>query len=208
MSDTITVYSDYVCPFCYLGKASLESYLDDREDPPAVEWHQFDLRGHKRGPDGEIRDGVEDGKDEAYFEQVRENVARLRERYDVEMLDLDDLPDDVDSWDAQVVALHVQREHDPETFRAFHEGLFAALWQDGRDIGDEDVLVDVADSAGVPAAEVREAVDDDALDQQLRERFEAAKRQGVSAVPTFVHGEHGARGAVPPEQLERLVEGT
>jgi predicted DsbA family dithiol-disulfide isomerase len=205
--EPVTVYSDYVCPFCYLGKASLEQYAEGSDDPPDVEWHQFDLRGHKRGPDGEIRDDVEDGKDEAYFEQVRENVARLREEFGVEMLDLDDLPDGVDSWDAQKLALHVQREHDAETFATLHEALFVALWQDGRDIGDADVLVDVADDVGVDEDEVREAVADDDLDAALRERFEDARQVGVTGVPTFEYADHAARGAVPPEQLRRLVEG-
>jgi predicted DsbA family dithiol-disulfide isomerase len=208
VSDTVTVYSDYVCPFCYLGKASLEEYLEAGDEPLDVEWHQFDLRGYKRGPDGEIRDDVDDGKDDAYFEQVRENVDRLRERYEVEMLDLEDLPEDVDSWDAQTVALSVQREHDAETFAALNEALFVALWQDGRDIGDGDVLVDVAGSVGVPEQAVRDAVDDDDLDAALRERFDAAREAGVSGIPTFAYEGHAARGAVPPEQLRRLVEGT
>jgi predicted DsbA family dithiol-disulfide isomerase len=205
--DTVTVFSDYVCPFCYLGRASLEQYRDGTGDPPDVEWHQFDLRGYKRGPDGEIRDDVDDGKDDDYFEQVRENVARLRERYDVEMLDLADLPDGVDSWDAQAVALHVQREHDPETFEALNDALFEALWQDGRDIGDVEVLVDVATAVGVPEADVRAALDDENLQADLRERFERAREEGVTGVPTFAYGGHAARGAVPPEQLQRLVEG-
>jgi predicted DsbA family dithiol-disulfide isomerase len=205
---TMTVYSDYVCPFCYLGRASLEAYRDDTEDPPDVEWHQFDLRSYKRGPDGEIREGADDGKDEDYFEQVRENVARLRERYDVEMLDLADLPDDVDSWDAQAVALHVQREHDAETFEALNDALFEALWQDGRDIGDVEVVVDVATAVGIPEADVRAAVDDEGLQADLRERFERAREEGVTGVPTFAYGGHAARGAVPPEQLGRLVDGS
>jgi predicted DsbA family dithiol-disulfide isomerase len=37
--------------------------------------------------------------------------------------------------------------------------------------------------------------------------FAAAQRRGVTGVPTFVADGHAARGAVPPEQLERLVEG-
>ena len=155
MSDTVTVYSDYVCPFCYLGKASLEAYVEEREDPLDVEWHQFDLRGYRRGPDGEIREDVDDGKDDEYFEQVRENVRKLEERYDVEMLDLDELPDGVDSWDAQKVALHVQREHDGDTFREFNDALFVAFWQEGRDVGDTAVLVDVAESVGLPGETVR-----------------------------------------------------
>jgi len=85
---------------------------NSREDDLEIDWHPFDLRGHKRGSDGEIVDSIEDGKDEVYFEQVRENVAKLREQYDAgEMLDLDELPEDVDSFDAQVASWYVRREH-------------------------------------------------------------------------------------------------
>ena len=204
-TDRIEVYSDYVCPFCYLGRASLRQYLDETEDPPDVEWRFFDLRGHKRGPDGEIDESVDDGKDEDYFEQARENVRRLQERYDVEMSL--DLSRDVDSWNAQQAALHVKQVCDDETFLAFHDAVFDALWQDGRDVGDPDVLAEIAADVGVDPDEVRDAVDDEQLERELRERFDAARERGVTGIPTFAYGEHAARGAVPPEQLRRLVDG-
>lgn len=202
---TLEVYSDYVCPFCYLGKAAMEEYLDSREDPPEVEWRLFDLRGYKRRPDGTIDHAVDDGKDEDYFAQVRENVERLEEKYDVEMTL--DFSRDVDSWNAQQVALHVREAYDEETFLAFHEAVFEALWQDGRDIGDPDVLADIAENAGLDPREVRKAAEDDDLEARLRERFETAQGEGIRSIPTFVYGEHAARGAIPPSQFERLVEG-
>jgi predicted DsbA family dithiol-disulfide isomerase len=203
----ITVYSDYVCPFCYLGRQSLEAYQETREDELAVEWQPFDLRSQKRGPDGEIDHSVDDGKDEAYFDQVRENVARLKEEYDAgEMLALDDLPEDLDSFDAQVASFHVQAEH-PGQWLAYDEALFEALWVEGRDIGDVDVLADVAEANGLDGEEIRDAVADDELRDRLREAFADAQQDGVTGVPTFVHDGYAARGAVPPAQLERLVEG-
>jgi predicted DsbA family dithiol-disulfide isomerase len=48
---------------------------------------------------------------------------------------------------------------------------------------------------------------DETLDAELRGRFGAAQERGITGVPTFVYGEHGARGAIPPEQFERLIEG-
>jgi predicted DsbA family dithiol-disulfide isomerase len=204
----ITVYSDYVCPFCYLGRKSLSAYQNDREQELAIEWRPFDLRSHKRGPDGEIDHSVEDGKDEAYFEKARENVRRLREQYDAdEMLGMDDLPEDIDSLDAQVASRYVEREH-PDQWLAFDEAIFEALWVDGRDIGDADVLAALAESVGLDGAEIREAIDDENLRSDLREQFQAAQEQGITGVPTFVYGEHAARGAVPPDHLRRLVEGT
>lgn len=207
MTDEITVYSDYVCPFCYLGRAAMEQYLDGADEPPEVEWHVFDLRGYKRAADGSIDHDVDDGKDDDYFDQVRENVARLREEYDVEMLALDDLPDDVDSWDAQQAALGVRRHEGEAAFRRFHDAAFDALWQDGRDIGDPDVVADLAESVDLDPEVVRGYTADDDLEAALNEAFASADRAGVTGVPTFAYGEHAARGAVPPAQLRRLVEG-
>ena len=184
----------------------MEEYLDEADNPPGVEWHVFDLRGYKRQPDGSIDHDVDDGKDEDYFEQVRENVERLKEEYDVEMTL--DYSLDVDSWDAQKVSLYVKQAYDDETFQEFHERVFEALWQDGRDIGDPNVIADIADGVGISEDEVYDAVDDDQLEAEMKQHFEEAKRQGVSGIPTFAYGGHAARGAIPPHQFERLIEGT
>jgi predicted DsbA family dithiol-disulfide isomerase len=200
---TLTVYADYVCPFCYLGYASLESYLDSADDPPAVEWHSFDLRAQKRGPDGEIDHSVDDGKDDEYFEQATQNVRRLAEKYDVEMTV--EIAREIDSRNAQQVGVHLQRTSDPDTFAAFHDAVFDALWLDGRDIGDPDELVNIAEGVGVAAEAVQDALADEELDADLTDRFETARRAGITGVPSFVYGQHAARGAVPPDQLRRLV---
>jgi predicted DsbA family dithiol-disulfide isomerase len=203
--DKITVFSDYVCPFCYLGKAAMETYLEGAKDPPEIEWHVFDLRGYKRGPEGEIRADVDDGKDEDYFAEVRENVERLKEEYDVDMTL--DFSKDVDSWDAQKVSLYVKQSVDAETFLAFHERTFEALWQEGRDISDIRVLVDIAASVGIDESEIRSAVEDEQLEAELERKFEQAQQMGVTGIPTFAYDGHAARGAIPPEQFERLVDG-
>ncbi|WP_144927095.1 DsbA family oxidoreductase [Halorubrum salsamenti] len=204
-TESITVYSDYVCPFCYLGRQSLARYQETREEPLAIDWHPFDLRAGQRGPDGEIDDSVDNGKDEEYYEQARENVRRLQDEYDAEMAQ--ELRTDVDSLPAQTVSVHV-RETAPESWLAFDEAIFAALWQDGRDIGDGEVLADIAESVdGLDPGVVDEALADDDLRDRVTDLFTAARERGVSGVPTFAYDGHAARGAVPPEQLERLVEG-
>jgi len=208
--EPLAIYSDFVCPFCYLGRASLRRYREGRADRDLadldVEWRFFDLRGHRRDPDGEIRDDVEDGKDEDYYDRVRENVVRLREEYDAEMLEFDDVAES-DSRDAQQVALYVKQSYDAETFREFYDAVLDAYWVEGRDIGDEDVIAELAESVGVDADEARDAVADERLADELERQFEEARQRGVSGVPTFVSDGHAARGAVPPEHLERLLEG-
>jgi len=206
MSDTdIVVYSDYVCPFCYLGRESLERYQATRDEELDIDWRPFDLRSGKRKADGSIDHSVDDGKDEDYYEQAREGVRRLQEKYDVEMNS--EIAEDVDSLDAQIASYHVKQTHDYETWLGFDTAVLDALWQDGRDIGDEDVLVALADSVGIDGEEVRSALADDGLRKELHTKFTEAQRRGVTGVPTFAFDGHAARGAVPPEQLERLVEG-
>ena len=204
---TVTVYSDYVCPFCYLGRRSLDRYRDQRpEDAPdlTVDWHPFDLRSQTRRPDGSI-DPAAGGKDDDYYEQARENVRRLQDKYDAEMAI--DLATDVDSLDAQVVSYGVKQTRPHETWVAFDEAVFAALWQDEADIGDPDVLASLAEDVGIDPAAVRSALADDSLRETVTDRFEAAKQRGITGVPTFAYDGHAARGAVPPEHLRRLIEG-
>ncbi|MCL9814215.1 DsbA family oxidoreductase [Natranaeroarchaeum aerophilus] len=203
--DRLTIYSDYVCPFCYLGRKSLDSYQAGREEPIEIDWHPFDLRAQKRGPDGEIDESVDDGKDEAYFAQAKQNVQRLAERYDADMAL--DLSRDVDSLNAQIASYHVKQEYPYERWLAFDIAILEALWEDGRDIGDPDVLAGIAVDAELDGDEIRAAIEDEELAGTVSEQFEAAYQRGVTGVPTFVYDDHSARGAVPPEQLERLIEG-
>jgi predicted DsbA family dithiol-disulfide isomerase len=203
--ESITVYSDYVCPFCYLGRESLAQYQESRDDQLRIDWHPFDLRSGKRNADGTIDHSVDDGKDGDYYEQAKRNVRRLAEKYEVEM-DLD-IATDVDSLPAQVVSYYLREHHDYETWLAFDEAVFGTLWEDGQDIGDEDLLVELATGVGVDETEVRSALDDEGLREEVRERFAEAQQHGVTGVPTFAYDGYAARGAVPPEQLKRLVEG-
>jgi len=202
---TVRVYADYVCPFCYLGYASLDTYRAEREAAIETDWHPFDLRGRQRRDDGSLDHSVDDGKDEAYYEEARKNVERLADEYDVEMVE--PLVDDVDSYDAQRVAWRAREAH-PDAFEGFHGAVFEALWSDGRDIGDRNVLADLATEAGLPAGFVADTLDDDPSADALESAFDAARREGITGVPTFEYDGYAARGAVPPAQLRRLVEGT
>ena len=204
-TESITVYSDYVCPFCYLGRRSLAEYQETRDEPLAVDWHPFDLRAGKRNPDGTIDHEVDDGKGDDYYAQARENVRRLQEQYEVDMAQ--EIATEVDSLPAQLVSVRV-KETAPEAWPAFDDAVFAALWQEGRDIGDREVLADIAsDVEGLGADVVDAALADEDLRERVTELFDAARQRGITGVPTFAFDGHAARGAVPPEQLERLVEG-
>ncbi|MFA9425951.1 DsbA family protein [Natronorubrum sp. A-ect3] len=201
--DQLECYADYVCPFCYLGTQSLEQYRETRADPLEIDWQPFDLRSGKRRADGSIDHDVDDGKDEAYFEQAKQNVRRLQAAYDVEMVQ--ELAIEVDSLPAQQAAWYVKQEY-PDQWAAFDDEIYAALWQDGRDIGEVDVLADIAATVGLPVDEIRSAIDDDGVRTALEDRFSMAQQRGITGVPTFMYDGQIARGAVPPARFERLLE--
>jgi predicted DsbA family dithiol-disulfide isomerase len=203
--EPITVFSDYVCPFCYLGRESLSRYQEGRDEELQINWQPFDLRRGKRNPDGSIDHSVADGKDDDYYAQAKESVRRLQEKYDVDMAQ--EIAADVDSFNAQIASYYVAEHYPYETWLDFDVAIFEALWEDGRDIGDEDVLADLAADVGVDPEEIRSALDDETLREQIEAEWSTAQQQGVTGVPTFAYEGYSARGAVPPEQLQRLVEG-
>jgi len=69
------------------------------------------------------------------------------------------------------------------------------------------VLADIAADAGVDPGTVAEILADDGARSAVHEQFRQAQQQGVTGVPTFAYDGYAARGAVPPAQLERLVDG-
>jgi predicted DsbA family dithiol-disulfide isomerase len=70
--------------------------------------------------------------------------------------------------------------------QAVADGLFAAYWAEGRDIGDQAVLADVAAACGIPDARVQEVLTTDEHAAAVRDEEREAQRLGIHAVPTFV----------------------
>lgn len=199
--DRIVVYSDYVCPFCYLGKVALDRWRAGREDAPEIAWRPFDLRGSKRRDDGTLDPAVHDGKDAAYYARAKAGVEHLARTWEVEMTFK--LTKDVDSWSAQKLTLALG--DDTREAARSHDLVFEALWKDGRDISEPDVLVALAREAGADPDLARAALDDPAWDDALRAAFRRAHERGIHAVPTYIIAGHALPGALAPEQLERVV---
>jgi predicted DsbA family dithiol-disulfide isomerase len=85
--------------------------------------------------------------------------------------------------------------------------LFKAYFIEGRDIGDIDVLADVADTGGMDAAVTRKLLLSDADLAEVRQKDEAARNMGIKSVPTFiVAGQHAVPGAQPPELWQRVID--
>jgi predicted DsbA family dithiol-disulfide isomerase len=99
------------------------------------------------------------------------------------------------------------KEEGTEVFEALNEGLFRAYFTEGRNIGDPQVLRDVAQAAGLPAARTGQAWSDAAYEERLARDHEAAARIGITGIPTFiVDGRWIIEGAVPLEMLREVAK--
>ena len=89
---------------------------------------------------------------------------------------------------------------------AIHDALFRAYFVDGRNIGDAQVLVDIAQSVGLPEAGAREVIEKRTHKDAIDADWAKSRAYGVTGVPTFVIGSRGVVGAQPYEALEELVK--
>ena len=197
---TVDVVSDVVCPWCYLGKRRLELALEQAEDIEVeVRWRPFQL-------DPTIPDEGVDRED--YFREKfgdLTRVAAIHER-------LKELGDGVgirfaferiartpNTLDAHRLIRWASIEGHGE---AVVEKLFSLFFEDGADLGDIDVLVEAAVSAGLRGDVVRRLLEGDADRDEVREEIATAQRIGVTGVPCFViDGRYAVMGAQEPEAI-------
>jgi predicted DsbA family dithiol-disulfide isomerase len=88
---------------------------------------------------------------------------------------------------------------------ALHDALFRAYFVEARDISRPEVLLEIAERLGLPAAGAREVLEKRTFREAVDRDWALSRRYGITGVPTFVAGQRGVVGAQPYEVLERLV---
>ena len=89
---------------------------------------------------------------------------------------------------------------------AIHDALYKAYFVEARNIGDPDVLVEIAQSVGLSPETVREVLSERRFKDAVDADWATSHQYGVTGVPTFVAGRHGVVGAQPYEVLEQLLD--
>jgi len=191
----IKVYSDYVCPYCFLGEVVLERALQGMEDKVKIEWMPFELRPY---PTPTLK------PEENYLQSTWKNsVYPMAEQLAIPIV----LP---------------KVSPQPYTHRAFEgyqyakeKGLgepythrmFRAFFQEDQDIGEIDVLTKLAEEVGLDEAEFRNAVESGRYKQAHLNALKSAYEDvNVTAVPTFIIGNKKVRGLLREDDLRRLIE--
>jgi len=188
------VWSDYICPFCFVGLE--RAHWLEREHGATVEWLPFDLHP-EYPPEGIPRAELE----ERYGPEIHE-----RTRQAVEAAGLEYGPPDRIPRSLKALAL-AELARDRGVHGELHERVMRAYWSEGRDIGDDDVLVELAAAAGLDGDEARAALTDADYRGRVAGSTRAAQEHGVNAVPAFVLGDRLlVLGAQPHETFEQALE--
>ncbi|MEL7258496.1 MAG: DsbA family oxidoreductase [Pseudomonadota bacterium] len=201
----LDIISDPICPWCYIGKTALDKALLERPKHPfTIEWHPFQLNPDmpKEGMDRraylEGKFGGKKGAIEAY--------APVVERAETEGLNInfEGIKRTPNTMDAHRL-IHWAGIEDRQMPVAM--SLFRAYFEEGRDIGDREVLGDIADSAGMDAAVVQKLLASDADIEDITQRATAFRQMGVTGVPCFiVAGKHAVPGCQPSGMWIKVID--
>ena len=202
----IDFVSDVVCPWCAVGLKSLEQALAKLGDDVAVELHfqPFELNP-QMAPEGE--DIIEHiahkyGSSPA---QIKQNQEAIRERGAALgfTFNMDKRNRIVNTFDAHRLLHWAALESRQAELK---QALLAAYFTDGRDVSSRDVLVDVATSVGLDAAEARRVLDEDRYAQDVRAQEQFYQSQGIRAVPSvIINDQYLVQGGQPPEVFEQTL---
>ncbi|MEW2916411.1 DsbA family oxidoreductase [Ruegeria sp. ANG10] len=200
----LDIMSDPICPWCYIGKTHLDKALAAIPDHPfVIEWHPFQLNpdmpneGMDRREYLERKFGGKDGAVRAYAPVVEHaQNAGLN-------IDFEGMKRTPNTLDAHRLIHWAGIEGKQD---AAVNALFDAYFVQGRDIGDHEVLADIADSIGMDAAVVSKLLKSDADREDIRTRDTHSRQMGVNSVPTFiVANQHAVPGAQPTEMWEKVI---
>ncbi|WP_416407019.1 DsbA family oxidoreductase [Agrobacterium rosae] len=183
----IDVVSDMVCPWCYLGKARLDLALAEIQDEVSVD---VNWRPYRLNPDYPP-EGVDQkaelekklgGKEKV--EQAHEMLTQLGKEVGINF-DFDAIKIGPNTLDAHRLSLWAHAEG-----REFQDkvttALFKANFEEGRNIGDHDVLADIAEQAGMNREVVTRLLASDADKDTIVAEIDAAQQMGVAGVPFFI----------------------
>ncbi len=201
----IDVFSDLICPWCFIGKRRLDAVLAT----PVGEGVRVWWRPYQLYPDLPV-----EGVDRAAFYKARFGANADRREVSQRITE--------EAADAGINLAFDKIERVPNTLaghrlinmfdgdarqHALMDAVFNAYFCEGRDLGDLDVLADAAASCGIDRDEVRARLDTEEGRDDVREKVRGAYEAGLSGVPCFIlAGKFSIPGAQPVETMARFIE--
>lgn len=187
----VDIWSDFVCPFCFIGALRLEQLAAQR--PLDLHWHAFQLRPAGAPP-----------MDAAKRSMIAEHTPKLTEQMREEFgLAIERGPLDIDTRAAHRL---FAAAHDAGKGAEMHDALFRAYWLHGQDISDANVLSAIAEQEGFDGAAAISGSDADS-ELSVATDIAQAAQYGFHGVPAIVFGQrYYVSGAQPLNVFAQAAE--
>jgi len=215
----IEIFSDVVCPWCFVGKRRLEQALalvrrgrPGREIDVRVTWRPFELNP------GLPREGVE----RAAYRRAKFGSLERSQLLDARLVDagesagiafaFDKIQRTPNTFDAHRLVWLADSLGRPEVLRqtgqaALVEALFRAYFLDGLNVGDHGVLADLAEASGIPRARAASLLAGREGEAEVRTEENRAWTSGIQGVPHFIiGGTHPVSGAQSPSIIAAAIQ--
>lgn len=205
----IEVWSDIMCPFCYIGKRNYEKALVQFEGRNDIEliWKSYQLDPSlptEGGKDIDVyeylssRKGISKPQVQAMHAQVTEMAKGAGLDYHLEKSVM------TNSFKAHRVVAFAKEKGLGDLAE---ECLFNATFIEGQDFGDEEILKEIGQKIGLSSGDVEEALTNDLYAYQVTSDINEAREIGVTGVPFFVFDRKFAiSGAQPPQSFLQTLE--
>ena len=204
----ITYWSDYACPYCYIGEARLKKAIADIPElkDVEIEMKAFQLdpsAGEHAAGDTQTRFAHKYG---ISMQEAGETIEHISQMGIAEGLDFKYATTlFTNTMDAHRLTKLAQSKNDPELAEKIIEALFKAYFTDNKELADKELLQKIGEDAGLDAEEVKEVLSSDKYkDEVLLDEREAA-RYGIHAVPFFVVGQYGVSGAQSVDGIKATI---
>jgi predicted DsbA family dithiol-disulfide isomerase len=190
MKPKVIAYSDNVCPFCTIGARRIEKL--QKEMDFEVEWRSFELHPEVS------QDGM---SYESYFEghgmELVNNVTDYGKDVDLNI----NTRSLYNSRNSLKVNEYAKREG---KFENFHKAIFKAYLEDDRNIGDIEILLDIAHESGLDREKTKAFIESAEAEEIVTNSKNEALRLGINSVPSFIIKNNLIRGAYPYDAMKDL----
>lgn len=197
MALKIVMFSDYICPFCYVGFETIRKLKPEFDFQ--IEWRGFQI--HPDWPAAGIPVEKMRGPGEAESRQALwKRISAMAEATGFSIKP----PTVLTNSRAALAATEFARESGRDEL--LEERIYRAYFNEGENIGDAGVVARLAAEAGLDAGEVAEAIKSPKYEMRLKNNSLAAHQRGVSGVPTFFIGEFPLVGAQNLDAMRAILK--
>lgn len=196
----VEIWSDVMCPFCYIGKRKFENALNRLagKEKVEIEWKSFELNpGMRTQPGKSVHQYLAEikGWTPAYAKKMNDHVTGIAA--DVGLTYHLDKAIIANSFDAHRLS-HLAKKYGLQD--KIEEALFAAYFTEVKNTADHKVLLDLAVKAGLDESEVKQMLEGDDYHEEVQADEAEAHRLGIHSVPYFVFNRrYAVSGAQAPE---------